>query len=142
MTPAASLRSHKHFDARFFLAVVPPGQQPTHDQHETTASDWLAPATALHAYWQGRIQLAPPQIMSLAQLARHDRVATALAAARSRKPPRIQPEVFQDGGVSIVCFPGDERHSLGAPVMAGPTRLYWRNGRYEPESGIASLLAQ
>jgi 8-oxo-dGTP pyrophosphatase MutT (NUDIX family) len=140
VTPAASVRARKHFDARFFAAALPQGQEPVHDEHETTESAWFAPAEALRAYWDGRIQLAPPQIMSLVHLAHFRDVAGVLAHARSRKPPRIQPEVIVEAGMNMVCYPGDERHSLGERAMPGPTRLHWRNERYEPEGGLDSLL--
>ena len=140
VTPLNSVRARKHFDARFFVAAVPQGQQPAHDRHETTESVWLAPAASLREYWEGRIELAAPQIMSLTQLARFTTVAEVFADARSRKPPRIQPEVFQEGGVSMVCYPGDPHHSVSARVLPGPTRLCWRNDRYEPEGGLESLL--
>ena len=140
VTPLNSVRARKHFDARFFVAAVPEGQQPAHDRHETTESVWLSPAAALREYWEGHIELAAPQIMSLTQLARFATVAEVFADARSRKPPRIQPEVFKEGGVSMVCYPGDPHHSVSARVLPGPTRLCWRNGRYEPEGGLDSLL--
>lgn len=140
VTPLNSVRARKHFDARFFVAGVPPGQEPVHDQHETTESVWLAPAAALREYWEGRIQLAAPQIMSLAQLSRFRDVASVLADARSRKPPRIQPEAFQEGGVNMVCYPGDSQHSLQTRLLPGPSRLCWRNDRYEPEGGLEALL--
>ena len=141
VTPRNSVRARKHFDARFFVAAVPRGQVPAHDQHETTESVWLAPAGVLREFWEGRIQLAPPQIMSLAHLARLADVAAVVADARSRKPPRIQPEVFDEGGVNRLCFPGDPRHSVAEGLLPGLTRLSWRNDRYEPEGGIEVLLA-
>ena len=48
ITPVASVRMRKRFDARFFVATVPPGQEPVHDDHEATESVWLRPETALH----------------------------------------------------------------------------------------------
>ena len=140
VTPRASVRARKHFDARFFVAAVPPGQSPRHDAHEATSSVWIAPAAALRAYWDGAIELAPPQIMSLAHLARHRTVADVLAQARSRKPPRIQPEALVEDGVQIVCYPGDRCHSVAGRVLPGPTRLRWHNDRYEPEDGLDALL--
>jgi 8-oxo-dGTP pyrophosphatase MutT (NUDIX family) len=141
VTPAASVRARKHFDARFFVAGVPAGQEPVHDEHEATHSVWLPPASALRRYWDGQIQLAPPQIMTLAHLARFRDVAGVLAEARGRHPPRIQPEVMQEDGANMVCYPGDPRHSQGARAMPGPTRLCWRNGRYEPQDGLEELFA-
>ena len=140
ITPATSVLARKHFDTYFFVAAVPPGQEPVHDQHEATATAWLRPQQALHEYWEAKIQLPPPQIMSLAQLSRHRDVAGVFAEARSRTPMRIQPVMVDEGGVRMVCFPGDERHPIRSKEMPGPTRLYWRDGRYEPEGGLETLL--
>ena len=52
-----ALRARKHFDARFFVAAVPPGREPVHDEHETTESKWLAPAATLQEYWERRISI-------------------------------------------------------------------------------------
>lgn len=141
VTPARSVRARKHFDARFFVAAVPPGQEPVHDAHETTHSVWLPPATALRRYWDGHIGMAAPQIMTLVHLSRFPDVAAVLAEARGRKPPRIQPEAVREGELNMVCYPGDERHPEPAQVMPGPTRLCWRNERYEPEGGVEAFFA-
>lgn len=139
VTPRNSIRARKHFDARFFVASLPHDQQPTHDEHETTECIWLAPRQALQRYWDGGIQLAPPQLMSLAHLSRFGSVEQVMTHARARKPPRIQPEAFQEGGVPMVCYPGDERHTLRDRAMPGPTRLCWTNERYEPRGGFEDL---
>lgn len=142
VTPRNSLRARKHFDARFFVAALPHGQEPAHDDHETTEVAWLAPREALRQFWDGRIQLVPPQIMSLAHLAGFAQVDDVLTHARLRKPPLIQPETFQENGLQMVCYPGDERHSVGIAAMPGPTRLCWRNERFEPVGGFADLLGK
>ncbi|MBC5767392.1 NUDIX hydrolase [Ramlibacter albus] len=142
ITPVVGGVVRKRFDTRFFVAAVPEGQQPRHDNHEATESTWLSPRVALQQYWDGEIQLAPPQIMSLAQLARHADVASVLAGARSRKPPTIQPEPIETGdGVRVICYPGDERHSVRERALLGPTRLAWRNKRFEPDGGFDALFS-
>lgn len=140
VTPALSSVGRKRFDTRFFLATVPPGQQPAHDEHEATESLWLAPRAALQQYWDGRIEMAPPQIMSLNHLARHRSVASVLAAAAARRPPCIRPEPRDVDGVRVLCYPGDPWHSEREQVLPGPTRLSWRNRRFEPDAGLAILL--
>jgi 8-oxo-dGTP pyrophosphatase MutT (NUDIX family) len=140
ITPLIGGVVRKRFDARFFVAAAPPGQQPVHDAHETTESVWLTAREALRQYWDGVIQLAPPQIMSLAHVARHTSVESVLAEARGRKPPLIQPEHFEYEGMRGVCYPGDERHSVRERALPGPTRLCWRNQRLEPcEGGLEAL---
>ena len=139
ITPTSPSVMNKRFDTRFFVAAVPAGQVAVHDDHETTASIWLSPRAALAQYWDGRIALAPPQIMSLAQLSHHASVGSVLAQARSRLPPVIAPEPFDQDGGRVICYPGDVRHSVCEPVMPGPTRLYYRNKRFEPEGGFDRL---
>jgi hypothetical protein len=53
---------------------------------------------ALAQYLSGHIELAPPQIMSLAHLARHDTMHNALQSARQQPPPCILPESFTENG--------------------------------------------
>jgi len=140
ITPALSSVGRKRFDTRFFVATVPPGQQAGHDEHEATESLWLAPRAALREYWDGRIEMAPPQIMSLVHLARHRSVASVLAAAAARRPPCIRPEPRDADGVRVLCYPGDPWHSEQQAQLPGPTRLTWRNKRFEPDAGLPILL--
>jgi hypothetical protein len=142
ITPTLSSVGRKRFDTRFFLAIAPAGQEPRHDEHEATESLWIAPRAALRQYWANAIDLAPPQIMSLTHLARHRDVASAFAAARARKPPCIRPEPRDVEGTRVLCYPGDPWHSEGEQVLPGPTRLCWRNGRFEPDAGLAILVGE
>jgi 8-oxo-dGTP pyrophosphatase MutT (NUDIX family) len=140
ITPKLSSVTRKRFDTRFFLATVPPGQDPGHDTHEATASLWLSPREALRRYWDGAIDLAPPQIMSLNHLARHPDTASVIAAAAARRPPCIRPEPRDVDGQRVLCYPGDPWHSEPEQALPGPTRLTWRNKRFEPDAGLADLL--
>lgn len=139
ITPTMPSITNKRFDTRFFVSAVPAGQVAVHDNHETTESIWLSPRTALQQYWDGHIALAPPQIMSLAHLSRHASVDSVMAQARGRMPPVIEPEPFDLEGGRVICYPGDERHSIREAAMPGPTRLYYRNKRFEPGEGFDSL---
>jgi 8-oxo-dGTP pyrophosphatase MutT (NUDIX family) len=140
ITPTMSSVVRKRFDTRFFVAAVPAGQEPRHDEHEATEGVWLAPREALRQYWDGRIEFAPPQIMSLAHLARHGSVESVLAAARARTPPCIRSQPQDVDGLRVLCYPGDPWHSQREQLLPGPTRLCWRNKRFEPEGGLAALL--
>lgn len=139
ITPKQPSVTNKRFDTRFFVAAVPNDQIARHDDHEATESVWLRPRAALEQYWEGQIELAPPQIMSLVQLARHTQLSHVLQAARQQRPALIAPEAFDDDGHRVICYPGDERHSVPAPAMAGPTRLIYRNKRFEPVTGFEGL---
>jgi 8-oxo-dGTP pyrophosphatase MutT (NUDIX family) len=139
ITPRVGAVVRKRFDTRFFLARVPEGQSAIHDDHEATESVWLTPRAALEQYRDGVIELAPPQIMSLAHLARHTSVESALAQARLRRPPLVLPEAFEHEGERVVCYPGDVRHSVRERALPGPTRLHYRHRRFEPADGFDAL---
>jgi 8-oxo-dGTP pyrophosphatase MutT (NUDIX family) len=141
ITPRMPSITNKRFDTRFFVAAVPHEQVATHDNHEATESAWLAPRIALEQYWDQKIELAPPQIMSLAHLARHATVESVMQAARAQRPPLILPESFDQANTRVLCFPGDPAHSVQLQAMPGPTRLMYRNQRFEPVDGFEALFA-
>ncbi len=128
--------SPTRFDTRFFVARAPDG--PVHcDDHETTEARWMTPRAALEAYWNDAITLAPPQIMTLAHLARHGSVDSVLAEASARLPMLIHPRSLGEGEVrSAVCYPGDVEHPERERVMPGPLRLLVRGRRFEPQGGF------
>ena len=143
ITPRTPAMMRKRFDTRFFLAAIDREVHAIHDGEESVASVWLTPRTALRAYFDGDIALAPPQIMTLAGLARHASCDAAIAAARKRRPPLVQPESWVDtpGGARTIVYPGDERHSVRERALDGPTRLFWRNERFEPDGGFDAFFA-
>nr|WP_315489686.1 NUDIX hydrolase [uncultured Rhodoferax sp.] len=139
ITPRMPSVTNKRFDTRFFVAAVPPEQEATHDDHEATESQWLQPRAALEQYWNGQIELAPPQIMSLSHLSRHRTVASVMDAARLQPPPLVLPESFDEDGTRVLCYPGDPRHSVAQRALPGVTRLMFRNKRFEPVNGFEGL---
>lgn len=141
VTPRMASVSSRRFDTRFFVAAVPAVQTARHDNHEATESVWVAPRAALEQYRDGHIDLAPPQIMSLAHLARHASVASVLTEARGKSPALVQPEPYDDeNGVRVLCYPGDPRHSVSVRALPGPTRLRYSGKRFQPEGGFEVLL--
>jgi 8-oxo-dGTP pyrophosphatase MutT (NUDIX family) len=140
ITPRVPSVTNKRFDTRFFVAAVPPEQEARHDDYEATESVWLTPRAALEQYWSGKIELAPPQIMSLSHLSRHLTVVSVMDAARKQLPPLVLPESFDDNGTRVLCYPGDPRHSVSHQALPGVTRLLFRNKRFEPVNGFEALL--
>ncbi len=139
ITPRMPSVMSKRFDTRFFVAALPAGQTAQHDDRETVQSVWLGPREALRQYWARDIELAPPQIMSLAHLSRFADTASALQEARQRPPPVIQPEPFDEEGSRVICYPGDEHHPITERAMPGPRRLRHIQGRFEPVGGFEAL---
>jgi len=140
ITPRVPTVLNRRFDVRFFVALAPEGQQALHDDYEVTETVWLTPESALRQYWSGDLGLVSAQIMSLSQLVRHASAAEVMSTASARLPLLVEPEPFVHEGVRTVCYPGDSHHSVKHPVWTAPTRLTFRNNRFEPEGGLAALL--
>ena len=140
ITPVQPSVTNKRFDTRFFVAVLPDGQHPIHDNIEAIDSVWLTPLDALTRYWAGDLPLAPPQIMSLVSLLSHRCTERVLHLAQQHTPALVLPEAFDDAGVRTLCYPGDPRHSVAQRAMPGPTRLRFVEGRFEPTTGFEEFL--
>lgn len=140
ITPRVPTVMNQRFDTRFFVAAMPDGQHACHDNVESTDGIWLSPRDALQQYWDGAIALAPPQIMTLAQLSHYTSVRQILDCTLAHPPAHMAPEPFEDdNGIRVTCFPGDPRHSVRERRMPGPTRLLFRNRRFEPPGGFDAL---
>ncbi len=143
ITPKVPAMMRKRFDTRFFVARLPFDSQAIHDGVEADASEWYAPRVALLAYCDRRIALAPPQIMTLAGMARYASAQDAIDDAANGVPSLIEPHTFKDpaSGSRAMAYPGDPLHPVTTRAMPGPTRLIWREGRFEPPDGFDSFFA-
>jgi 8-oxo-dGTP pyrophosphatase MutT (NUDIX family) len=104
ITPAAvKIR----FDTHFFLASLPPGQQPRVDGQECVDFGWFTPGAALDAHAGGEIELVFPTIKHLQQLSDFSSVETLIAYARGREVAPVQPKLLLEGEVARVLLPGD-----------------------------------
>lgn len=139
ITPNVPSMMKKRFDARFFIARMPIGQTAVHDGEEATDSAWLTARGALEAYCANEITLAPPQIMTLAALARHPDTAACISYAETHTTYCIQPGVLKDNGNRTLIYPGDAEHPLNDQQMPGPTRLTWKGDHFEPVNGFEAF---
>ena len=104
ITPAAvKIR----FDTHFFLASLPPGQEPRIDGEECIDLGWFGPQAALDAFGEGEIQLVFPTIKHLEQLRAFDSVLALLDYARGREVLPVEPRVVLEGEVARILLPGD-----------------------------------
>jgi 8-oxo-dGTP pyrophosphatase MutT (NUDIX family) len=101
---------HKRFDTRFFLAVLPPGQAPAHDDVEATSLGWWRPEDALAAAERGEVTIIFPTRRNLEALARFGTADAARQAARDGQVDtrRIQPKVVKVGGELFVQHPYED----------------------------------
>ena len=127
VTPAVEPR---RFDARFFIAVAPAEQEADHDRRETTEAAWLGPREALERELAGEIQLPPPTMRTLEELAELASTAEAMEYARRRPPPLVDPVFVDEDGTWVLALPGDPRHPTGERSVPGPTRFVLQDGRW------------
>lgn len=100
----------KRFDTRFFLAALPPGQEPSPDplgEHESLR--WVGPAQALEEASRGECQLLPPTRAVLAWLADSTGVEDALRRARGSAITTVRPDL---GDVTAARYPGLDLSTL------------------------------
>lgn len=98
--------SPKRFDTRFFVARMPDGQTPAHDNNETTNNAWLDPTSALQQHEQGEFKMMTPTVAMLAVLAgfrQSSDLWLALGQATDTIRIRIQP---QTGNLIFPDHPG------------------------------------
>ena len=121
----------KRFDARFFLAVLPDGQDPVHDDSETTDSEWLDPADALTRCRRDDIMLPPPTWTTLQMLAEFTTVDEVLRWGRHRRVVCVEPGFLTMDGRTLLTLPGDPLHpAMEGFETPGETRFELDNGRW------------
>lgn len=136
ITPVIPGIQRRRFDTRFFVAGMPRDQTARVCDRESVLGCWMTPASALARYWHREIDLAPPQIFTLAHLARCPTVHHALRVAHSRHPPLIEPLHVSIEGQKTICYPGDVRHPVREAAFPGVSRLVWTGSRFEPSDGL------
>jgi 8-oxo-dGTP pyrophosphatase MutT (NUDIX family) len=95
------------FDTHFFLAPLPPGQEPHVDGQECVEFGWFTPLGALEAHRTGEILLVFPTIKHLEQLSPFPTADALLEHARGRTVHAVQPRVVVEGEVARVLLPGE-----------------------------------
>jgi 8-oxo-dGTP pyrophosphatase MutT (NUDIX family) len=101
------------FDTRFFVAVLPHGQQATVDDYETTSMRWLNPATALAEYEAGNVSMRNPTLRNLEALLPYPSAQAVMDAVHGGQVTvkRMQPTVtYVDGELVVV-------NDLDAPIQ-------------------------
>jgi 8-oxo-dGTP pyrophosphatase MutT (NUDIX family) len=120
----------KRFDTRFYIAVIPEGQDASHDGSETTSAVWLRPEGAIDDMIAGKIKLAPPTVRTLRWLADFDDAESVIDDALSRKPPLVRPRLVTGDKGWFLALPGDPEHPEDEPALPGATRMVFDNGAW------------
>lgn len=101
------------FDTRFFVAVLPEGQEASVDDVETTSMRWLSPKQALAEYEAGRVSMRNPTLRNLEALLAYDSPQAVMDAIYAGDVPvrRMQPTVSYVDGELVVT------NDLDAPIQ-------------------------
>jgi 8-oxo-dGTP pyrophosphatase MutT (NUDIX family) len=102
------------FDTHFFLAALPPGQEPSIDGSEIVDQGWFTPADALAAHERRDIALVFPTIKHLEQLSAFGSASELLAHARGRDVHPVEPRVVMEGEVARVLLPGEPGYDVSS----------------------------
>lgn len=114
----------RRFDAHFFVAKAPHGQDASHDDSEIVNAEWLQPEVAIERWQQGEMTMMTPTVRMLACLQRFDSVEEVLAAARQRLPYKRVRVSDPDGNYRVV-LPGEAGYeSADLEVETGWIRLW------------------
>jgi len=98
------------FDARFFLALLPPASEPRVDGEECVDLRWLTPAEALASARAGKLQIEFPTMKQLEQLEQLSALASAhelIESARGREVTPVEPRVRVRGSSAEIVLPGE-----------------------------------
>lgn len=88
----------RRFDTRFFITVMPEGQETMAHAWETADDDWVRPGEALDAHRAGRWQMIAPTLITLASIAEYPDVEALLSAvAAERHLPELTDELRRQG---------------------------------------------
>ena len=100
----------ERFSTRFFLAVLPNGQQARIDGQELVHSRWLTPARALDMAHAGELSMILPTVKNLESLAEFSNLGALQTWARERWRDGIsmvRPIMIEEGGQKRFLIPSD-----------------------------------
>ena len=86
---------------------MPDGQDPLHDDVETTASTWIRPADAIAQARDGLFSIIFPTRKTLETLAGLTTAGEVIASTRGKIVTAILPSVVLADGEARVVLPGD-----------------------------------
>jgi 8-oxo-dGTP pyrophosphatase MutT (NUDIX family) len=118
---AVAMNSTKRFLTWFFACRAPVGEGGvvTIDHGEIHDHEWVRPADMLRRRDEGEIQLVPPTVVTLHELARHRSVDDALDAARARALPRYVTKILAGDEGLVAVWEGDAGYDDGDLARPG-----------------------
>jgi len=115
----------RRYSTWFFLARASEGEVRV-DGGEIHEHEWLAAREVLDRRDRAEVDLAPPTWVTLHDLAQHDDVDGALAAAKARDPlPRYQTRWATIDGGAVAMWYGDAGYDSSEPQLTGSRHRLW-----------------
>lgn len=99
----------RRYDTYFFIAALPPGQQPDADTSEAVSGGWQKPSEVLRAAELGEVGLMPPTTAMMTDVAAAGSVAVLLADSRPVEP--VTPTVLTADGEVLRVRVGDREYT-------------------------------
>ncbi|MBI2392183.1 MAG: hypothetical protein HYV09_21525, partial [Deltaproteobacteria bacterium] len=127
VTPEAEQR---RFDARFFLARAPLGQEGESDDREALKVYWASPSQLLAECQRGAITLFPPTHRTLELLVGARTVEAAMTLPSRTTLEVICPRFVLEAGLPVLALPGDPAHEVKTPRIPGGSRYVLDDGRW------------
>ena len=122
--PPAAAPIKRRFDTLFYLADAgnTASAAISPDGHEAVAIQWSTAAGVLAAEARGEAALVFPTKCNLQRIDQYPDTAAIMAAAASRLPPFIQPEIIDRDGVKWLVIPKDCDYPITEEPLDGIRR--------------------
>lgn len=122
--PPAAAPIKRRFDTLFYVADagLSASAAISPDGNEAVAIRWTTAADALAREAEGAAQLVFPTKCNLQRVGQYRSVAAILAAAATRPPPYIQPEIIDRGGKMWLTIPAGHDYPVTEEPLAGARR--------------------
>jgi 8-oxo-dGTP pyrophosphatase MutT (NUDIX family) len=115
----------RRYETWFFVARASDGEVLV-DGGEIHDHAWLTPQEVLDRRHRGEVDLAPPTYVTLADLAVHETVEEALAAAAQRQPvPRYETRWAPIEGGAVALWHGDAGYEATDASIEGARHRLW-----------------
>lgn len=102
----------KRYDTRFFVGRLPDGQEPLHDDIESSSGRWITPAEALRLAADGSFTIIFPTRKMLESLVPYpDTAALWAAAGTARSVTPVLPRLRKDGDGWMIEMPDGTTHA-------------------------------
>ncbi len=104
----------RRFDARFFIARIPKGQIPLHDNRETVHSEWMSPTDILQNFDDKKMNIMSPTLAMVRALSKFSSTEQVIESARANQSDQ-RVRVIPDTGE--IVLPADKGYELAEETI-------------------------